>query len=308
MRWILCGKNDAAIAALEFLVEQGDEVFVIGVHGDDGRDGWQRSLRKAAKRLGVRFEQPLRIHAPELLERLAGFGARALISIQYDQILHAPLFQALSGPCLNLHFSLLPRHRGVSPIAWAILSGDREAGVTLHHMALAIDAGDLIAQQRVPIDAQSTARDLYDETSRAAVQLFCACYPFPDSLLATRLPQDASAALYHRAGDFDFSQRRVDWNLPAAELQRWLRAMIFPPHQHPETRRAGRSLEVTLVGAELEPAAAAPPGSVVEVSAQGARIACADAALWIRGLADPARPELDPQTLAASLRVGERLG
>jgi methionyl-tRNA formyltransferase len=307
VRWILCGKNDAAIAALEFLVEQGDEVLVIGVHGDDGSDGWQRSLRKAAMRLGVRFEQPRRIHALEVLERLAGFGARALFSIQYDQILHAPLFQALAGPCLNLHFSLLPRHRGVSPIAWAILSGDREAGVTLHHMVEAIDAGDLIAQRRVRIGAESTARDLYDETSAAAVELFRACYPFSDSLLATRLPQDAAAACYHRAGELDFSQRRVDWSRPARELQRWLRSMIFPPHQHPETHRAGRTLEVTRVGGDLEPAAAAPPGSVVEVSPQGARIACADGTLWIRGLSDPERPDLAPQALVASLRVGDRL-
>ncbi|HEY8153345.1 MAG TPA: formyltransferase family protein [Myxococcota bacterium] len=307
MKWILCGKNDAAIAALEFLVQQGDEVLVVGVHGDDGRDGWQRSLRKAAARLGVRFEQPRKIHAPEVLERLAGFGARALFSIQYDQILHAPLFRALPAPCLNLHFSLLPRHRGVSPIAWAILSGDAEAGATLHHMVEAIDAGDLIAQQRVRIGAEDTARDLYDETVRAAVRLFCASYPFSDSLLATRLPQDAGAAVYHRAGDFDFSQRRVDWSRPAAELQRWLRAMIFPPHQHPEIRVGGRSLEVTRVGAELAPAAA-PPGSVLEVSPQGARIACADASLWIRGLADPARPEPSREAPLASLRVGDRLG
>ena len=308
MRWILCGKNDAAIAALEFLMEQGDEILVIGVHGDDGRDGWQRSLRKAANKPGVRFEQPRRIHAPEVLERLAGFGARALISIQYDQILHAPLFQALEGPCLNLHFSLLPRHRGVSPIAWAILSGDREAGVTLHHMALAIDAGDLIAQERVRIDPEDTARELYDETSRAAARLFRACYPFPDHLLATRLPQDAGAAIYHRAGDLDFSRRGVDWSQPAAALQRWLRAMIFPPHQHPEIRRAGRTLAVTRVGGELEPAGAAPPGAVLEVSPRGARIACAEGSLWIRGLADPERPDLDPQELVASLRVGDQLG
>jgi len=308
VKWILCGKNDAAIAALEFLVEQGDEVLVVGVHGDDGRDGWQRSLRKAAERTGVRFEQPRRIHAPDVLERLAGFGARALISIQYDQILHAPLFQALDGPCLNLHFSLLPKHRGVSPIAWAILAGDREAGVTLHHMVEAIDAGDLIAQQRVRIGAEDTARELYDATSRAAAELFRCSYPFPDSLLLTRLPQDPAAASYHRAGEIDFSQRKVDWNRPADELQRWLRAMIFPPHQHPEIRCAGRSLEVTRVGGALAPAATAPPGSVVEISPRGARIACADGTLWIHGLADPARPELAPQTLVASLRIGERLG
>ena len=308
MKWILCGKNDAAVAVAEFLVERGDELFVIGVHGDDGRDGWQLSLRKAAQRLGLRFEQPRRIHAPDVLERLAGFGARALFSIQYDQILHAPLFQAVGIPCLNLHFSLLPRHRGVSPIAWAILSGDAEAGATLHHMVEAIDAGDLIAQRRIRIGAEQSARELYDATSKAAVELFRASYPFEDSLLATRLPQDAAQALYHRAGEFDFARREVDWSRPAAELQRWLRALIFPPHQHPELRQDGRRLSVTRVGGELGPRAEAAPGSVLEATPQGARIACADGALWIRGLADPERPELSPSSLLAALRVGELLG
>jgi methionyl-tRNA formyltransferase len=307
VKWILCGKNDAAVDAVEFLLKQGDEVFVVGVHGDDGRDGWQRSLRKAAGRLGLRFEQPRRVHAPDVLERLAGFGARALFSIQYDQILKEPLFRAVKIPCLNLHFSLLPRHRGVSPIAWAILSGDAEAGASLHHIALEIDAGDLIAQQRIPIGAEQTARDLYDATSRAAVRLFCDAYPFSEALLETRLPQDAAAACYHRAGDFDFSRRGIDWSRPAAELQRWLRAMIFPPHQHPELSQDGRRLAVTRVGGELG-ARGGPSGSVLEVSSQGARVACGDGSLWIRGLADPERPQLSSEALLAALRPGDRLG
>jgi methionyl-tRNA formyltransferase len=308
VKWILCGKNDAAVSALEFLVAQGDEVLAIGVHGDGGSDGWQPSLRKAATRLGVPFAQPRRIHAPTEIERLAGFGARALLSIQYDQILRAPLFEAVGCPCLNLHFALLPRHRGVSTIAWAILSGDDEGGVSLHHMVEAIDAGDLIAQRRVRIGAEDTARELYDRTSRAAFELFESCYPFPETLLARRLPQEEKAASYHRAGDIDFRQRAVDWTRPAAELQRWLRAMIFPPLQLPETRWGGRKLVVTRVGGGVAPAADATPGGVVEVSPRGVRVACGDATLWIRGLADPERPDLAPQALAASLRVGERLG
>jgi methionyl-tRNA formyltransferase len=308
VRWILCGKNDAGVAALEHLVAQGDEVFVIGVHGDGGEDGWQLSLRKAAARLGVRFEQPRRIHAPDVLERLARFEARALFSIQYDQILHKPLFDALARPCLNFHFALLPRHRGVSPIAWAVLEGDAQAGVTLHHMVEAIDAGDLIAQRRVPIGPHDTAREVYDRTSLATSELFRACYPFSDALLATRLPQDAAAASYHRAGDFDFAKREVDWARPAAELQRWLRAMIFPPFQHPETRASGRRLALTRVGGAAAPAEGAQPGCVVELSPSGARVACGDGSLWLRGLADPERPALASEALFAALRAGDRLG
>jgi methionyl-tRNA formyltransferase len=78
MRFVLCGKNDAAVASLEHLVEKGDEVWAIGVAGDDGRDGWQRSFRGAAGRLGsraeIRFDQPRRINDDAFVRRLHDFG------------------------------------------------------------------------------------------------------------------------------------------------------------------------------------------------------------------------------------------
>jgi methionyl-tRNA formyltransferase len=307
LRWILCGKNDTAVLALEHLLARGDEVFAIGIHGDGGEDGWQRSFARAARRLGVRLEQPRSINAPEQARRLAAFGARALISIQYDQILRAPLLHTLGHPCLNLHFSLLPRHRGVYPIAWAILAGDREAGVTLHHLIAAIDAGDLLAQKRVPIGDEDTARELYDRVSRAAIELFRECHPFDDALLAARLPQDPTVASYHRATDLDFSQRRIDWRRPAAELQRWLRALIFPPFQHPEARGAGRVLRVTWAGSEVGPAAGAAPGTLVERRGPRVRVACADGTLWIRGLLEAGPAGGAAQDLAGALDVGSRL-
>ena len=109
-----------------------------------------------------------------------------MVSIQYDQILRASLFDAVPFPCLNLHFSLLPRHRGVNPIAWAILSGDSEAGVSLHHMVPDIDAGHVIDQRRVPIDPGGTARELYDALAAACFELFRDSLPFSRALLDGR--------------------------------------------------------------------------------------------------------------------------
>ena len=128
-----------------------DEVWVIGTFGDDGIDGWQRSLVAAADRLGIRCSQPKRINDPVAIAELAAFQADALLSIQYDQILRGALFQQIGCRCLNFHFALLPRHRGVSPIAFAVLEGDAEAGVTLHEMVEQIDAGQVIQQRAVPI-------------------------------------------------------------------------------------------------------------------------------------------------------------
>jgi methionyl-tRNA formyltransferase len=282
MRVVLCGKNTAATECLEHLVERGDEVWALGVAGDDGADGWQRSFRRRAEALGVRFEQPRRINAPETIERLAAFAPDVLVSIQYDQILKGPLFRTIGCACLNLHFALLPRHRGVAPIAWAVMQGDAEAGVTLHHMVEDIDAGDVVAQRRVPIAPDDGARQVYEKVSAATVALFRESHPFPASLLGRRLPQDASVASYHRAGDFDFSRRAVDWTRPAAELQRWLRAMIFPPMQHPETTLGGRRLEIRRVGGVLGPVADVAPGTVVSAGADGIVVAAADGSVVVQ--------------------------
>ena len=263
MRWVLCGKNDAAVHALAFLVGTGDDVLAVATHGDDGRDGWQCSFRAEAERLGVPCERPRRINDGASIERLAAHRADALLSIQYDQILRDPLFRGIGCPCLNLHFALLPRHRGVAPIAWAVLAGDAEAGVTLHHMVEDIDAGDVVAQRSTPIRSDDTARDVYDRVSRAAVELFTACYPFGAELLATRLQQDPRKASYHRSGDFDFSQRTVDWTRDAASLHAWLRALIFPPLQRPETALDGRRLAIDGVAGFLLGPAGAPPGTAV---------------------------------------------
>ncbi len=306
MKWILCGKNNAAVDCLEFLTSQGDEVWAIATKSDDGRDSWQHSFKAAALRLGVSIDQPRRINDPEFVERLAAFGATALISIQYDQILHGGLFRRIGCPCLNLHFARLPRHRGVAPIAWAILEGDAEAGVTLHHMVEEIDAGDTLAQRSVPIGPADTARELYDRVAEAAVALFKHSYPFSPDLLSARLPQDPGIACYHRKGDLDFSIRQIDWKQPAASLHAWLRAMIFPPMQYPEASLKGRRFRVERVAGSLGGPVTAPPGVVVASSAAGIDVAAADRALRITELTDAARPQVTSAEIKESIAVGEQ--
>ena len=316
MRWILAGKNTAASRALALLAKRGDEVWAIGTAGDDGCDGWQRSFRGTAERLGLRFDQPRRINLPAFVERLAEYDADGLISIQYDQILRESLFDAVRCPCLNLHFSLLPRHRGVHPIAWAILSGDAEAGVTLHHMVPDIDAGHVIDRRRVAINPGGTARELYDDLSVACFELFRDSVPFSSALLDRRVPQDPAVASYHRAGDLDFGCRRVDWSRRAADLQAWLCAMIFPPFQYPETEWQGQALRIERVGAKLGGAAqGAPPGRIVAGDARALAVAAGDRIIQVTqigptgpsaGSGDEARSDPSDRALMSRIAVGDR--
>lgn len=306
MKLILCGKNTAGAEALEFAAERGDDVWAIGTAGDDGADGWQRSFKAAAIRLGVQFDQPPRINAREFVARLAAFEADALVSIQYDQILKRRLFESIGCPCLNLHFALLPRHRGVSPIAWALADGDPEAGVSLHHMIVEIDAGDVVSQRSVPIGPAETARELYDKLSALAVEMFRESHPFPPELVSRRLPQDGGKSSYHRAGDFDFSRREIDWSRSAAELRCWIQAMIFPPMQYPTTRLGGRSFAVARVSGKVGDAAGAAPGVVLARSGEGIEVAASGGWIEILELIDPASPERPAAEIIGSVEVGDR--
>ncbi len=304
MRWILCGKNDPAVEALEILLGHGDDVWVIGTSGDDAKDGWQRSLVAAARRNGIRCDQPERINDAATIAELADYRADALLSIQYDQILRGPLFRQIGCRCLNFHFALLPRHRGVSPMAFAVLEGDSEAGVTLHEMVEQIDAGDVFAQRAVPIESSDSARNVYDKVCVATVELFRDSYPFDSERLGPAQPQHSGAASYHKAGDFDFSAREVDWSRPAAELHRWLRAMVFPPFQFPETRLAGHRLAIEAVGGVVGSPVSAEPGLIVARSVSGFDVAAADGTIRVMSFA-----EVDGTAVAEDLvEVGDRLG
>jgi len=306
VRVLLCGKNDGAVEALEHLRARGDEVLVVGIHGDDGKDGWQRSLAGAARSMGVACEQPAKINAPETIARLAAWKPDLLVSIQYDQILKQPFFAGIGCPCLNLHFALLPRNRGVAPIAWAILEGDERTGATLHHMLVDIDAGDVVAQRAVAIASTDTGRRLYDKVNRAAGELFREAYPFRPALLARRLPQDASLATYHRNGDFDFGRREVDWTMDAARLQRWIRALIFPPFQFPLFQLAGTRLAIAAIAGEVR-ATKAAPGSVLSASAEGIEVAARGGSIRILACAEPDGRPAPLFELVARARVGSVL-
>jgi methionyl-tRNA formyltransferase len=287
MRWVLCGKNDAACRILHFLHERGDEIWALATVSDDGIDGWQPSFRARCEALAIPSDQPANINSADLVQRLIDYRPTALISVQYDQILRKSLFEAVDFPCLNLHFALLPRHRGVAPIAWAILDGDEQAGVTLHHMTPGIDAGDIVTQRSVPITPTDNARSVYDMVSDATVALFKDCYPFPASLLDARSVQAEEQAVYHRNGDLDFSRHLIDWQTDAQELQRWIRAMIFPPLQLPELCWQGRQHRVTRVDADLPAATGQPPGTVIENDGEWCTVATSTGAIRISGVIDP---------------------
>jgi len=230
MRVILCGKGGAALHALKIMIQNGDEVLVVPVNGDTGEDTWQFSLRKYCEEVSVRHILDKKIKINETIRHLKAFNPDVLISVQYDQIFSKDLLEGIGCPAYNFHYALLPNHRGVAPIPWAIIDGDTEVGVSIHAIVPGIDEGAIFGQEVVKVDASTTAGSAYEAVESACCKLFEDFYPFKN--MPQPCEQDGPSQ-YHKKGDLDFSNLEVDWDRPAIDVHRWIRAMIFPPVQLP---------------------------------------------------------------------------
>jgi methionyl-tRNA formyltransferase len=159
------------------------------------------------------------------VQELARLAPDLIVIAAYGQILKQPVLDVPRRGVLNVHASLLPRHRGAAPVAAAILAGDQEAGVTVMRTELALDAGPILVQRRVPISPHDTAGTLTERLAEEGADLLMEVLPawLEGSLSPT--PQDASQATY--APTLRKEDGRVDWGLPADDV--WRRVRAFAP-------------------------------------------------------------------------------
>ena len=128
-------------------------------------------IKRLALELGIATFQPARIRDQEAQQRIRELETDAMIVVAYGQILPLSLLNAPRLGTLNVHASLLPRHRGAAPIEWAILSGDTESGVTIMQMDAGVDTGPMLSQERVRIAADETAETLTAKLAPAGARL-----------------------------------------------------------------------------------------------------------------------------------------
>lgn len=217
-RLILAGNNTAAQLVLDTALEAlpPADVLCLGPHGGRHHD-WQPSLVAHARRRGVGYLEPEDVNAPDVVEAIAAFGPALLLSVYYTQLFRGELLAAVGGPAVNVHPSLLPRHRGVAPLVWAIVEGDDNAGVTVHHIDRRVDTGHVIWQRPLPIHPTDTGYELHVKAANL-VQAGCAWLLrgwLADGTLPDGVEQRGRATHHSRRDpqvnhlDFAQGQRRV---------------------------------------------------------------------------------------------------
>ena len=165
LRIIYMGTPEFAVPALEKLVEAGWNVVGVITAPDKPQGRGQKlegsPVKQAAERLGLHILQPTNLKNPEFQQELRDLKADLQIVVAF-RMLPESVWNMPPLGTFNLHASLLPNYRGAAPINWAIINGEKETGVTTFRLQHAIDTGDILLQERIPITENMTAGELHD--------------------------------------------------------------------------------------------------------------------------------------------------
>lgn len=227
MKIQICGKAEIAARSLCWLLHYvalelpQASVQVCPSRGDHSPQSWQPSLRETADRLGVPIVN---------LYESADDPNLVLFSLEYDRIIRVDRFA--SSSLYNVHFSLLPKYRGVYTSILPILFGETETGVTVHLIDQGIDTGDIVAQRRIPLPEGMTARDLYRLYNLAGFQLFRESAPHILRGDSTKTPQEERLASSFTRSSLEIGQEaKLNLAASADDIERRVRAFFFPEYQ-----------------------------------------------------------------------------
>ncbi len=225
-RCVLFAYQEAGYACMDALLEAGAPIAALFTHKDSpGEEIWWRSCADLARAHAIPVYAPEKT-GPKELELLRTLAPAVIYSVYYRSLLPAAILECARLGAYNLHGSLLPRYRGRAPVNWMIVNGERQGGVTLHHMVERADAGDIVAQRTVAIDDDDTALTLHRKIVRLGAALLREYHPQIIAGCAPRRAQDLSAGSYY--GRRQPEDGRIDWSWPAGRIFNLVRAVTHP--------------------------------------------------------------------------------
>ncbi|MBL9114101.1 MAG: methionyl-tRNA formyltransferase [Verrucomicrobiaceae bacterium] len=225
MRILFLGTGEIGLPSLEWLLSTPKHQVVAVVTQPDKPVGRKLVLtppevKVRALAAGVPVHQPERLR--DHVEELKHYNADIGVVIAYGQILNKAALELPRLGCINVHASLLPRHRGASPIQAAIRDGDSESGVSIMHVVKELDAGDVIDVEKTPINGLDTGGSLHDRLAKIAPAALERALDAIAAGTASRTPQDTARVTY--SGKLNREDGAIDWSKSAVVLDRLVRA------------------------------------------------------------------------------------
>ncbi len=289
-RVIFLGSGAIALPALRWLSATADWELQAVVTQPDRPAGRGLTTREApvkqfAISRGLPLLQPPRLRDPHSIEELSRLQPDLLVVMAYGQILPRAVLDLPRLGALNLHASLLPKHRGAAPVHAAVLAGDSESGITVMYMDEGLDTGDLLLARSCPVHSDDTAGTLHDRLAELAPAALGEALALIADDRAPRVPQDSAQATY--APRLSRAAGVLDWREPAEALERRVRGL----HPWPGTSTVlpltgGRTMTVKLHRVSVVNEIGSP-GEVLHAAGDRLVVACSQGALGFEVLQPP---------------------
>lgn len=273
MKILFMGTPEFAVPSLNALLGAGHTVCGVFTQPDKPKNRGMKLLPSPVKVCALSHEipvfQPAKMRDGEALGYLRELDPELIVVAAYGKILPSEILDYPVKGCINVHSSLLPKYRGAAPINWAILNGEAVTGVTIMHMAPALDAGDIIAQVSTPIGADETAPTLTARLAELGAELLVSAVEAIEAGTAARTPQDEADSTYAPMLSRELSP--MDWSKPARTLHDQVRGLLPWPAAVAEF--GGIRCKVFSTDIPLQTTDAAP-GTILEAGKRGIDIAC----------------------------------
>jgi len=302
---LFAGTPDFARASLEALLEAGFRPAAVLTQPDRPAGRGRRPKPSPVKAFALQHElpvlQPGSLKGSEEHAALAAFEPDLMIVAAYGLILPQAVLDIPRLGCLNVHASLLPRWRGAAPIQAAILEGDARTGISLMQMEAGLDTGPVYKTAEIAIGDDETAGELHDRLAVLGGELLAA---HVGDILEGRLTataQDDAQSSY--AGKIGRDDARIDWALPAATVERRVRAYNPIPGAWFEAGdEAVKCWQATVV-----PALSGEPGRVLEADRDGVVVACGEGAVRLESVQRPGKRRITGGEYAAQTHFEDTL-
>lgn len=262
-RIIFMGTPNFSTKVLEMLIAKEDVIAV--VTQPDRPVGRKRVMtpppvKEVALQNGIEVYQPEKISQSEDLQTLIDLKPDLIVTAAFGQILPKALLDAPRLGAINVHASLLPKYRGGAPIHQAIIDGEKETGVTIMYMAPKLDAGDIISQQAIGIEANDDVGSMHDKLSFLGADLLAKTLPEIINGTNDRIKQNEDEATF--ASNISREDERIDWSESAQDIYNHIRGLSPWPVAY--TKLDDKNMK--LYKAHIVEGKAGKPGEIIETT------------------------------------------
>ena len=309
MKIVFMGSPDFAVPSLEALIEARFDVRLVVTQPDRRAGRGRRLLSTEVKEAAREHHLPVldfgKGQRRSVTEAVLAEEPDAIVVVAFGHILREPLLSTPSLGCINVHASLLPRWRGVSPVQYSILHGDTWSGVTIMRMDAGVDTGPILAQRSQGINPEDTAGDLLERLAGQGADLLIHTLRRLENGLIEPLPQGDQGAVY--APKLTKTLSAVRWDRDLVTVHNQIRAL--QPWPGTMTYLGETILKVTESKPKSFRAAGRKPGTVLAIEPEGLVVACGEGALLLTGLQVPGKRPLPVAEFLRGfeIRVGDVL-